>query len=150
MTEEREITFAPPSADMVERALRDLDYNDRFVGYAMTASAGNAAKDIYSLRDAVLFLVGTPWNAPMLHPGFKGALNWVDVARFAAWLRDVVGDDELAQAVEDVAVGLESYRAQAEAVAALLNERMVQYREAYDVAHASDAAADDADTPAAG
>lgn len=130
--EARELLFEPPPADLVEHALRELSWNERFVGYAMTASAGNAAKDIYSLRDAVLFLVGTAWDAPMLNPGFKGALNWVDVSRFATWLREVVGDESLAEAIEDVAVGLESYKAQAEAVAIILNERMVQYREAYE------------------
>lgn len=128
-------TLELPTLGQVEHALRDLDYEHRFVGYAMTASAGNMAKDIYSLREAVLFLVGTTWDHPLLEPGYKGSLNWVDVPKLVAWLRDVVGDGELADGIEQQAVGLGSFRDQSLKVAELVNARMVQYRQVYDEAH---------------
>jgi len=145
MTAELHAAFAPPTLELVEHALRDLAYHERFVGYAMTASAGNAPKDMYSLRDAVLFLVGTRWDAPMLHSGFKGALNWVDVDSLSAWLRNVVGDADLADAMQERASGLASFREQSEAIGKLVSARMVQYREVYDAAHAADDTSPEAD-----
>ena len=109
--------------------MRELDYQERLVGYKMTPSAGNSAADLYSLPMAVLFLVGTPWDAPMLSPGFKGALNWVDVARLVEWLRDTVGDTDLAEAISEQAIGLPSYKAQSEVHRSLVSERMLQYQE---------------------
>ncbi len=133
-----------PSYEAVQHALRDLEYAERFVGHAMTASAGNAAKNMYSLRDAVLFLTGNRWDAPMLNPGFKGALNWVDVKKLATWLREVIGDVDLAEAILAEADGLGSFMEQSEVITRLVNDRMRQYREVYDAAHAAEGASESA------
>lgn len=123
------VRLTPPSQELIEHAMRELDYQERLVGYKMTPSAGNSAVDFYNLPMAVLFLVGTPWDAPMLSPGFKGALNWVDVARLVEWLQDTVGDVDLADAIAEQAIGLPSYKAQSEVIVALVTERMLQYQE---------------------
>ena len=137
VTDEAKTTALPlPTYEAVQHALRDLNYAERLVGHAMTASAGNAAKDMYGLRDAVMFLTGNRWDAPMLHPGFKGAMHWVDVKKLVAWLRDVVGDADLAEAISSEADGVEPYMAQSEIITRLVNDRMMQYREVYDAEHA--------------
>ena len=139
VTDEVTTTVLPlPTYEAVQHALRDLNYAERLVGHAMTASAGNAAKDMYGLRDAVMFLTGNRWDAPMLHPGFKGAMHWVDVKKLVAWLRDVVGDADLAEAISSEADGVEPYMAQSEIITRLVNDRMMQYREVYDAEHASE------------
>lgn len=137
-----QVTLSLPTYEVVQHALRDLSYADRLVGYKMTASAGNAAANLYNLREAVLFLVGNPWDQPMLNPGFKGSLNWVDASDLAQWLRDVVGDTDLADAIREQAVGLEPYHAQNLKVGELVNARMAQYREVYDAAHADEKVAE--------
>lgn len=134
-TEEATTALPLPTYDAVEHALRDLDYAERFVGHAMTASAGNAAKDMYGLRDAVMFLTGNRWDAQMLNPGFKGAMHWVDVKKLVVWLRDVIGDGDLAEAIAAEADGVEPYMAQSEIITRLVNARMLQYREVYDAHH---------------
>lgn len=140
VTSEETTTALPmPTIEAVEHALRDLSYAERFVGHAMTPSAGNAAKDMYGLRDAVMFLTGNRWDAPMLNPGFKGAMHWVDVDKLVVWLRDVIGDADLAEAISREAAGLEPYYAQSEVMTRLVNARMQQYREVYDSAHAAEA-----------
>lgn len=136
VTNEEATTALPlPTYDAVEHALRDVDYAERFVGHAMTASAGNAAKDMYGLRDAVMFLTGNRWDAQMLNPGFKGAMHWVDVKKLVVWLRDVIGDGDLAEAIAAEADGVEPYMAQSEIITRLVNARMLQYREVYDAHH---------------
>ncbi len=143
------VAFAPPSAELIEHAMRELDYQERLVGYKMTPSAGNAATDLYNLPQAVLFLVGTPWDAPMLSPGFKGALNWVDVARLVAWLRDTVGDADLADAIAEQALELPSYKAQSDVIVSLVSERMLQYQDVTKALRDAEAAAggEDAEQP---
>ncbi len=144
VTTEQATTALPlPTYEAVEHALRDLNYAERFVGHAMTASAGNAAKDMYGLRDAVMFLTGNRWDAPMLNPGFKGAMHWVDVKKLVVWLRDVIGDGDLAEAIAAEADGVEPYMAQSEIITRLVNARMLQYREVYDAHHGVNAPAGD-------
>ncbi|MDI6901568.1 MAG: hypothetical protein QMC79_07760 [Anaerosomatales bacterium] len=121
--------LTPPSVELVDRALRDLDYEDRLVGYKMTPSAGNDRANLYSLPQAIVFLLGTRWDSPMLTPGFKGAINWVDLNAFANWLRDAVGDAPLASAVEEHVLPLDSYYAQVQTLSRVLGMRMDQYRE---------------------
>jgi hypothetical protein len=137
--------FTEPTLDQVTHWLRELDYDQRFVGHSMTPSAGNSAKDMYSMRDMAIFVLGTRWDAPMLSDGFKGALNWMDVGKLVIWLRDVVGDVELAEAIERDLAGLDVYRDQNLAIASLVRQRMVQYDEVYRAA----TAAEDADHEAA-
>lgn len=139
------IAFSMPTAELVEHALRELEWAERLPGYSMTPSAGNAQTDLYNLPDAIRFTLGTSWDAPLLSPGHKGAINWVDVNRFAAWLRDVIGDLELADAVYGRVVGLDSYQAQMTELAEVMTERMHQYR---DVRLAAQQASGDGESPA--
>lgn len=132
--------LSTPTSDQVTYWLRELGYEQRFVGHAMSASVGNAAKDIYSMRDMAVFVLGMRWDASMLDEGFKGAINWMDVPKLITWLHDVVGDVELADAIEREVEGLSVYRDQNLAVASLVRQRMLQYDEVYRAAVAAEAA----------
>lgn len=132
MSTQTQYAFADTSLEQVEYAFRELSYDERLVGYKMTASAGNAVNDMYSLKEAVLFLAGITWDTPLLDPSYKGSLNWVDVHVLVAWLNDVVGDTDLATAIAQETFELESYREQSERIAKLVVERMTQYRKVLD------------------
>lgn len=150
MSEDAEQTvFTEPTFEQVTHWLRELEYDQRFVGHTMTPSAGNSAKDMYSMRDMAIFVLGTRWDRPMLADGFKGVLNWMDVGKLVTWLRDVVGDVELAEAVEREVEGLEVYRDQSLAIASLVRQRMVQYDEVYRAATAVEGGEDEAADSAA-
>ncbi|MHB1323799.1 MAG: hypothetical protein ACYC6J_05240 [Coriobacteriia bacterium] len=128
MSDENVTAFEEPTVEQVERWLRKLSYEERLTGYKMTATAGNTKVDMYSLPEAVLFLFGTRWDSPMLQAGFKGGINWVDVTELVVWLRDAVGDTELARAVEERVPTGESYHAQSLVLHELFTERVNQYR----------------------
>lgn len=132
MTTEVMERFVPPTPERVAHALRELSYEERLVGHKMTPSAGNSACEMYSLAQAVVFLLGNRWDAPLLSPGFKGTINWIDIELLVNWLRDVVGDPELADAIESQAMPLDSYRLQMERLGELFAQRMRQYREVRD------------------
>jgi hypothetical protein len=137
MAGETQTVLPTPTPDQVTHWLRELGYEERFVGYAMSASVGNTATDMYSMRDMAVFVLGIRWDAPMLDSGFKGAINWMDVPKMITWLRDVVGDVELADAIEREIAGLDVYRDQSLAIASLVRQRMVQYDEVYRAATAA-------------
>lgn len=129
MSEETTVLFAPPTIELVEHALREMGWDDSLEGYKMTASAGNAATHLYSLPAAILFLFGTKWDAPLLEPGNKGGINWLDVNELVKWLRDSVGDAELAAAIQERALAFPSYHEQVLAMRDIFTQRMDQYRE---------------------
>lgn len=139
MAGETQTVLPTPTPDQVTYWLRELGYEERFVGYAMSASAGNVATDMYSMRDMAVFVLGMRWDAPMLDSGFKGAINWMDVPRLIAWLRDVVGDVELADAIERETEGMDVYRDQNLVIASLVRQRMLQYDEVHRAAAVEDA-----------
>lgn len=145
MAGEPQTVLSTPTPDQVTHWLRELSYDERFVAYAMSASAGNIATDMYSMRDMAVFVLGMRWDAPMLDSGFKGAINWMDVPKLITWLRDVVGDVELADAIERETEGLDVYRDQNLVIASLVRQRMLQY----DEVHRAAAAVEDADGEAA-
>ncbi|MDY0087557.1 MAG: hypothetical protein RBS78_03265 [Coriobacteriia bacterium] len=124
--------FNEPTSEMVEHALRELDWDGRFVGYQMHSSAGNAPANLYGLKDAVVFLTGTRWDriGPDNH---KASLNWVHMESFVTWLRDSVGDSELADTIATEVLPLSSYKAQSDRITEILAERMAQYRVALEV-----------------
>lgn len=134
--------FTPLTVAQAEHALRGLTYHERLTGYKMTPTAGNTAVDLYSLGDAVLFVLGTKWDAPMFDPSFKGGINWVDLPRMAEWIRTVIGDAELAEVMERDVVPLPSYQAQVTALGEVFTPRMEQYRVMRDEMEAGQAPVD--------
>lgn len=118
--------FIEPTLEQVEHAFRELQWTERLVGHTMGASTGNMPIDMCGLKDAVVFLVGTSWDRINVE-SHKANLNWVDVERLITWLRDTVGDAELAEAIETEALPLGNYREQNQAIAELVVQRMLQY-----------------------
>lgn len=136
MDEVKVETFPAPTAEAVEHYMRELGYEQRLVGHKMAASTGNSPLDMYSMAEAALFLTGNPWDMPVAHPDFKSTLNWIDMGKLVAWLKEVVGDVELASAIERDIEGLEAFMDQSVAVAKLVTERMQQYKRVRDAAAA--------------
>lgn len=128
MAEETTLSMTPPTIELVEHALREMGWEDRLEIAKMTASAGNSSTHVYNLPSAIQLLFGTNWDAPLLEPGYKGGLNWVDVAGLVRWLRDSVGDTVLAEAAEHRIQGIDSYQRQIEELRTVFTERMDQYR----------------------
>lgn len=142
MSEEATIAMMPPTLELVEHALREMEWEDRLGICKMTASAGNSSTHVYNLPSAVRLLFGTNWDAPLLEPGFKGGLTWVDVGQLVTWLRHSVGDAVLADEVESRALGLGSFQEQITEMRVVFTERMDQYRAVRDAAAAEQAEAE--------
>jgi len=129
MPTETEHLFSMPSEELVRHALRNLSYAERLTGTSASPAAGNQRVEMYSFAQAGKFLIGNDWTS-LLSDGTKASLNWVDMAKLVNWFRDVIGDAELAEAVEHrLASSAGSYREQAEAAGSLVKARFTQYME---------------------
>lgn len=124
---EREPLFSEPSEELVTHAVRELDYAERLVVYKMNPAAGNHASDVYNFPSLINNLFGTRWDRLMLE-GSKTSLVWVEPEAIANWLREVIGDVELADAIRAAMVGIDDYKGRLDAITPLFRERVAQYR----------------------
>lgn len=125
---ENEHLLAPPSDELVHHAMRDLDYSERLTGYSASPTVGNQRIELYSFAQAGSFLIGNKW-ADLLSEGAKGSMNYMDVPIMIDWLREVIGDVDLAEAVERDTADAGNYKAQVEAAGSLFKARFTQYLE---------------------
>jgi hypothetical protein len=127
VTTETARLFSPPSEELVRHATRQLTYPERLTIQKMSDGVGNAPVDVYSFPDVVNTLFGTRWDR-LETEGTTAGIVWVDAATLAAWLRDVIGDVEFADAVAASLEGADHYKAQIDAILPLFRERVEQYR----------------------
>lgn len=121
--------LAVPSAELVHHAMRELGYDERLVLHRMTVGLGTTHLDIYSFAELVAGIFGTEWNRLHIEAS-RANLMWVDPATLTAWLRDVIGDVVLADAVAEATEGSENYKSMIEAIYPLFSERTSQYETA--------------------
>jgi hypothetical protein len=128
---EVQTVFAPPAPELVQHAVRELGWDDRFQVAKMSGTHGNALVDVYNFPDLVNSIFGTRWNELLLD-GSKASLVWVDADELVMWLRNVIGDGEFADAVEVAVAKEEGYRDQIDAIVPLFRERVAQYHAVLD------------------
>jgi len=139
--EEAVIALAEPTAEFVRHAIRELGWDDRFAAVQMQASHGNTTHIFYNLPAVVGYLTGGHWNTPLLVRGNKkGTVNWMDLRKFAAWLRDAVRDVELADAIDSRLVDGDTFYNQLQATQQLVIHRMQQYSAVLEAAEAAEKA----------
>lgn len=126
--------LAAPTYEQVQHWLRDLGWDERFTGVQMTPSAGNKVHDMYNFAAALRFVFGTDWEAPLLDEDHKGSINWADMDKFIDWVRSVIGDVELADAMDAVSVEEEFLMAKIKATEPIVVARAEQYRAVRDAA----------------
>lgn len=118
--------LTPPDAGLVERAIREVEYSERLTIHRMVVGLGTTFVDIYSFGDLVANIFGTDWHRLQIE-GSKADLMWVDPLRLGAWIGDVLGDREFADALTTALDGADHYKAQMEAIYPLFKQRAAQY-----------------------
>lgn len=129
--------FETPRRELVAHAVRELSWDERFQLAKMSATHGNSMADIYSFPQLVNEMFSTRWDRLLLD-GSKASLVWMDFTQLVAWLRDVIGDVEFADAIETTIESEEGYHAQIDAITPLFRERVAQYRAVLDAAEGTD------------
>jgi hypothetical protein len=77
-----------PSKKLASRILTEVEFEDRLMGYRLRERTGPVAMTLYSFSEVVGLL-----NDP---------LPRIDFNRLAQWIREVMGDAELAGKIQEV------------------------------------------------
>ncbi len=117
-----------PTDTMKEAITEEVEYAEHFVGHKLHGMAGGSKMRLYSLAEVRNFM-HADGREKLLEIGGGGTVGYVDFDELADWTRNVVGDEELANAILETAATGDNYKEQAEAVSTLIGERLEQARE---------------------
>lgn len=117
-------TLSEPTPELAARLLADVAYEQQIVGLKMSAMGGSSPSTLLSLPQVAHFIqIGTYEEA--LNDR-QATVGYVDPGALAAWISQVLGDDELAEAVRAEIGKGEFYGNIAMAIKALLHARVAQ------------------------
>lgn len=114
-----------PSPELAKQILSDVSYENRLTAYKMRHGPGPQRRRLYSLEEASEFL--SIDNADTLQQlGGKGSVADVDFVKLQNWIADVIGDQELATAINHEIADADCYREQLQRIQPLLESRVEQ------------------------
>jgi hypothetical protein len=115
----------------VARFVRVLEPHEQLQGVRMAPMAGNALMEIGSLQAAEAFL--KPISAEEAgEMSTSMRIHYVDPGVLSTWVRDVIGDAELADGLDEVIATGRVFGLLVPDMKRLIAERLVEYRAALD------------------
>lgn len=105
-----------PSKRLARRVFREVSFDDRFEGYRLRERSGPRLVTMYRFEEVVSF--------------FNDQHPRLDFEELRTWIRDIMGDKELADRIGDALSEEESGQSTCEVVRRLLEVRLGQCREA--------------------
>ncbi|MHB1137170.1 MAG: hypothetical protein ACYCXR_08445 [Coriobacteriia bacterium] len=119
----RELTT--PSPELAERLLREVGQAERLTGLKMSVMGGSNPIALYSLAQVASFLkIGTYEQA--IRANNQETVGYIDLKALQIWVREVLMDEELADAIADEMVAGEPFGIVAPRVREILMTRAVQ------------------------
>ena len=114
-----------PSAMLAGTLLSEIGFEERFVGVKMSPKMGNVLCSIYSFEEAVDFFE-TDSLGTLVGIGGGSAIQYLDLSRLQGWVREVFGDQELAEEMGKEIEKNKSYLDTAKNVKQLMQQRLDQ------------------------
>jgi hypothetical protein len=94
----RELT--QPLPELAERLRREVSQDERIIGLKMSVMGGSSPVALYSLAQAASFLkIGTYEEA--IRPNSQETVGYIDLGALQTWVREVLEDEELADAIAE-------------------------------------------------
>ncbi|MHB1016972.1 MAG: hypothetical protein ACYC2X_03645 [Coriobacteriia bacterium] len=119
----RELTT--PSPELAERLLREVGQAERLTGLKMSVMGGSNPIALYSLAQVASFLkIGTYEQAKRANN--QETIGYIDLKALQTWVREVLMDEELADAIADEMASGEPFGIVAPRVREVLMTRAVQ------------------------
>ena len=119
------VELTQPSPELVERLRREVGQSERLTGMKMSVMGGANPVPLYSLAAAASFLrIGTYEEA--MRPNNQETIGYVDMPALETWVREVLSDEELADAIKAEIETGEAFGKVAPRVKQLLQTRAVQ------------------------
>lgn len=126
-------TLSAPAAEDARRFVRTLDRAESLQAGIMSPTAGSRPVKLCSLREAETFLSPVP-DPRTAGYNMKNKVNYVEPRTLAVWVRNVVGDEELAGRMDEVVAGELPYAAIVLEMKRLIADRTAQYATAMEEA----------------
>jgi hypothetical protein len=118
--------LSPPSEDLARRILTEVGWEERIEGFYEAPMRGNLREFIFRFADAANLLraeVSDPWSTR------SGLFGYFEFHELQAWVRDVFGDVELAEAIGGIIAADTSLKEQIERIKSLMEHRLHQCEE---------------------
>lgn len=104
-----------PSKELAKRMLSEVDFDNRFIGSKLRERTGPVKITCYSFKELLELM--------------QDRLPGVNLQNMEKWVKDVMGDEELASLIHSVEETEESYINKVGQVRKLMEERFEQCRE---------------------
>jgi hypothetical protein len=125
-TQESKPLLSPPSEDLARRILTEVGWEERIEGFFEAPMRGKLREYIFKFRDAANLLradVSDPWSTS------SGFFGYFEFNELQAWVRDVFGDRELADAIGNILAADASLKERIESIKSLMEHRLRQCEE---------------------
>lgn len=117
--------LAQPSPELAERLRREVSQPERLTGLKMSVMGGSNPVALYSLAQVASFLkIGTYEEA--IRPNNQETIGYIDLGALEKWVREVLHDEELADAIAEEARAGEPFGIVAPRVREILMTRSLQ------------------------
>ncbi len=117
--------LAAVNGDEAVRFARVVDSDRQLPAARLAPSSGGRPVDLGSLAEVEEFLV--PMTAEdIIAGGMQGSINHVDPALLASWVRETIGDLELADGLDELVESGKPFGVLVPAMKSLLAERLAQ------------------------
>ncbi len=117
--------LSEPSPEFAAKVLRRVGSKHRLAGVKMSPMAGNLEQPMYSLEGAIKFLEMDS-GEHLIGGGPQGSIPYVDPKFLGRWVADVLGDDKLAEAIDEAVERSKNHRERIKAARALMEQRVSQ------------------------
>jgi len=107
-------SFSEPSEDLARQALREVDFDNRLIGYWHRERQGAMPITMYSFEEVLAF--------------FSDSFPEIDFAKLEIWVRDVIGDQELADRINEASNLDLAPVPKGNTIAELMFARLIQYK----------------------
>jgi hypothetical protein len=119
--------LSPPSKRLAKRILTEVGWEERIEGFFEAPMRGTLREYIFRFGDAALLLqadVSDPWSTR------SGIFGYFEFHELEAWIRNVFGDKELADAIAAILAADNSLKDCIEKIKPLMELRLRQCKEA--------------------
>lgn len=120
--------LSEPTNAIKESLSAKVEYEEHFKGYKLHGMAGGRPMRLYTLEEVKNFMHADS-REKLLEIGGAGTVGYVDFDELADWVRNVVGDPELADAILEIEEREDNYKDQVDAVSDLIDKRLTQATE---------------------
>lgn len=107
-------SLSEPSATLARQALMEVDFDDRLIGYWHRERQGVLTITMYDFEEVLAF--------------FSDSLPEIDFAKLEIWVRDVIGDQELAGRIQETRRLDLAPLPKGNTIAQLMFARLIQYK----------------------